>query len=319
MDRIIVELLPQHGQVAESRLIFDKKRITLGRSYSNDVILDDLYVSPEHLLIAQHEGKILIKDLASENATQVNGKPKFKGGTVKVNSGDIISIGRTRLKLLLADHPVEPAKPLDYFMSFRDFIDRPWVPFGFSFCLIAVAEWLAYQGSPGDRFWNQEFYSTLMGYSAWILSIAGLLSLYTFFKYKKSYFVRNLVVSNIGLFLTVVLSELDPFIYFWILDEVWIQVLDYATGYIILTGIFWASVRLTKDTIGWRDLIRLSIIPFILLSLIAFSENTNEFDFNKNKPSYHDKIAPGMSPLFEPLTLDEFLKQGGQEFDRFEP
>lgn len=313
MDRIIIELLAPQGPAVESRHVFNRDRIRVGRAYSNDVIVDDLFVCPEHLFILCKEGKVYLKDLASKNGTQVNGTPKIHDKTVAVNSGDVISIGRTRFRVLLPNHPVESTKKMDRFMAFRDFIDRPWVPIVFSLAVIATGTWMGRMVDPSDSFWKKEFYSIVIGFAASILSFAGLLSLYTFFKYRKSYFVRNLVIADIGLFLGLILEGIDPFIYFWILNETWMQALDYIINFIITLGMFWASARMAKDSLTWREAFGLVWVPLILVLIAGYGKSSNQMGF-QNDPIYHSKLAPGMGPLFEPQSLEEFLNDGAREF-----
>ncbi len=314
MGRIIVEALHPTGQVVESRRVFDKVA-TIGRSYSNDIILDDPFVSPQHLAISNQSGQLLLKDLSSQNGVLLNQEKVVGNKTVKAKSGDIVCIGRTRLKLLSPDHPVEPTQRMDKMLAFRDFVDRPWVPFVSSIVIIGIGVWLGYLENPGDAFWKKQSYSTVMAYAAAILSYAGLLSLYTFFAYKRSYFVRNLVVSNIGLLLQLVYQELDPFLFFWILNQGLLHTLDYAVSFLILLLIFWISVRLTKDSIRWKEFARLAWIPLFLILLAELGSEFSGLDA-QNGPVYQTKLAPGMGPLTEPLTLDEFLDKSAGEFSR---
>lgn len=313
MERLIVEKLTLHGQIVESRRVFDSGRATIGRSYSSDIILDDFYVSPQHILVFRQDKEIYLKDMASENGTRINENKKIQDETVLIKSGDIIRIGRTRLKLLLPDHPLEPTKRFDTILAFREFIDRSWVPFVFTVSLIGVAVWLGYRETPSDKFWQVGFHKTLIGFSTAILSYAGVLSLYTFFKYKKSYFVRNLVVSTIGIFLSLIQRELNPFLFFWILNETWVVFLNTVIEFLILFGVFWITVRMARDLRGWRDIISLAWIPLAVVLLSAIGSKSINLGFQKH-PVYHSKLAPGMGPIFKPMSLDEFLEQGSHEF-----
>lgn len=317
MERIIVEILPHKGKVAESYHAINKSRVTLGRSYSNDIIIDDLYISAQHLLIFLEDGKIQIKDLDSDNGTQVNGAPKFQNKTVSLESGDIVELGRSRLRLLLPNHPVEPARKLDKLLAFREFIDRPWVPALSYFIMIGLGTLQGFIEMPGEKFWGEEFYTILIAFSAMVLSYAGLLSLYTFFKFKKSYFVRNLVITSVGSTLDIVKDMLSPFLYFWVLNNNWMIFLDYGASFLFMLATFWVCVRLVKDSMGWVDIARLSWVPLGIVLLAAVSSKDISFGFNK-APVYHSLIAPGMSPLTEPLSLDQFLEKGAQEFSKLE-
>ncbi|WP_224240893.1 FHA domain-containing protein [Hyalangium gracile] len=69
MDEVIfLEVLEGDGVHARHRL--ERFPVTVGRGYSNDVILDDPKVSPVHLRIERtEEGGLVVRDLGSRNGT----------------------------------------------------------------------------------------------------------------------------------------------------------------------------------------------------------------------------------------------------------
>jgi len=84
----------------ESRcLIFNGRRInltsqiTIGRSSSCDVVIDDMLVSREHAQIQQIKATFFIKDLDSRNGTFVNNNKVPKGKYLKLKTNDIIRLG----------------------------------------------------------------------------------------------------------------------------------------------------------------------------------------------------------------------------------
>ncbi|MBI4320768.1 MAG: FHA domain-containing protein [Chloroflexi bacterium] len=69
---------------------------SIGRSAGNTIVLPDTVVSSQHALIAAHDGEWVIEDLRSTNGTYVN-RHAISGPT-PLRLGDVIQIGRTRLK-----------------------------------------------------------------------------------------------------------------------------------------------------------------------------------------------------------------------------
>lgn len=64
---IIIEVLDRFGKVRERHKIKEFP-VRIGRAYSNDIILDDNYVSPEHIeIMLDGEGHVLVSDLKSAN------------------------------------------------------------------------------------------------------------------------------------------------------------------------------------------------------------------------------------------------------------
>jgi len=71
---------------------------TVGRSGSNDVTLDDDWVSGQHLRLTRQNGAWLAEDLGSTNGTRVNGNP-FKGMT-RLKVGDTLQLGRVTFRVV---------------------------------------------------------------------------------------------------------------------------------------------------------------------------------------------------------------------------
>ncbi len=76
---------------------------TVGRSGSNDVTLDDDWVSGQHLRLTQQNGAWLAEDLGSTNGTRVNGQP-FKGMT-RLKVGDTLQLGRVTFRVVDGAQP----------------------------------------------------------------------------------------------------------------------------------------------------------------------------------------------------------------------
>jgi len=79
---------------------------TMGRSPTNAIVFPDPFASTRHATLTYHRGQWWLDDHQSRNGTTVNDIPVT--GTVVVSSGDIIGIGRARLRLELSDRPAGP-------------------------------------------------------------------------------------------------------------------------------------------------------------------------------------------------------------------
>ncbi len=79
-------------------LIFELGPIMpIGRRGNNAIILDDDFVSSEHALLAWRDNRWWLSDVASTNGTTLNGQPVTR--PLPVNWGDLIGVGRVRLRL----------------------------------------------------------------------------------------------------------------------------------------------------------------------------------------------------------------------------
>lgn len=107
---MIVEILDRRGHVA-SRSRLDELPATIGRAYHNTVIVDDRYVSPEHVRVERDEhGLPVALDVGSLNGIYIVGQPR-PHAAVRLGPGVAIRIGRTVLRFRDPDEPVPPAVP----------------------------------------------------------------------------------------------------------------------------------------------------------------------------------------------------------------
>jgi hypothetical protein len=100
MERVIVvEVLDRRGRVRD-RVRLLQLPAFVGRAYTNDVVLEDRYVSPRHASVRRNEaGEITVEDLESLNGVTPLGGDRFR-------------LGETVVRLVDAEAPVAPAEPL---------------------------------------------------------------------------------------------------------------------------------------------------------------------------------------------------------------
>jgi len=84
---------------AASYLVFNKQKvalvekITIGREYDNDVVVDNKLASRHHALIQKIKDAYFLKDTGSTNGTYINGTKIPADKYVKLIPGDKITIG----------------------------------------------------------------------------------------------------------------------------------------------------------------------------------------------------------------------------------
>ncbi|MGB0514923.1 MAG: FHA domain-containing protein, partial [Wenzhouxiangellaceae bacterium] len=123
---VIVEQLGTTNNVLE-RQKFDQHRVELGRAFSNDVILTDEHVDAVHARLEfDEEGRLFIEDLDSVNGIR---RPRHKAHIQRdeVHSGEVFLIGRSRVRIFVASHPVPPAVRIRLSEVFLLWLGKPQV------------------------------------------------------------------------------------------------------------------------------------------------------------------------------------------------
>jgi hypothetical protein len=72
---------------------------TIGRAQGNTIVIDDGYVSGEHLLITHRGKQWWLEDMGSRNGTLLNDLPLSDPAVI--SAGDVIGVGGTRLRVEL--------------------------------------------------------------------------------------------------------------------------------------------------------------------------------------------------------------------------
>jgi len=117
---IWVEILSRSGHVA-ARHRRTGPELRIGRSYRNDVIIDDPAVAPDHLHVTQGEdGAILVAAAAANSPFAIHGERRERG---LVDGDTVLRIGHTSLRIRDETYAVPPAagivepKPLWFALS----------------------------------------------------------------------------------------------------------------------------------------------------------------------------------------------------------
>jgi len=112
VDRVIwVEVLGRRGEVVQ-RTRVDRLPATIGRAYTNDVVLEDAGVDPVHArLVSVDGGAVVLEDAGSVNGLLLD-KGRRREARVAVAAATLVRLGHTVLRLVPADAAVPPAVPL---------------------------------------------------------------------------------------------------------------------------------------------------------------------------------------------------------------
>jgi hypothetical protein len=103
---VLVEILDAQGAVRH-RVRLDRWPATVGRSYRAEVLLDDPYVSPEHVRLIDGDGEgVVAEDLESLNGIYTPHGDRVR--RVVLGPGATMRVGRTMLRFLYSEQAVTP-------------------------------------------------------------------------------------------------------------------------------------------------------------------------------------------------------------------
>ncbi len=122
---IIEEVTRSHKLLHRHRL--NQNKVSIGRSYQNDIILTDPHICPHHLSLHFSQGTWYLSDHDTVNGTLLeSAKGKHQNHLPQeISDGDVIILGKSQLRILFRDHQVSETIEFSPFESIIDIIRHP--------------------------------------------------------------------------------------------------------------------------------------------------------------------------------------------------
>ena len=122
MEIIIEEISGGHKLLGRHK--FSSNNITIGRGYDNDVIISDPHVCADHLQLHCDGEDWFVNDQGSINGSYLEGN---KENIIhhKVSSGDVVSIGKSQVRLVFPSHPVAESIAISPFENLINLARQP--------------------------------------------------------------------------------------------------------------------------------------------------------------------------------------------------
>ncbi len=201
-----VEILNHSGDV-QARHKFSELPIRLGRSYSNDIILDDPHTAAEHATIELNaEGKLRLRDLGSQNQIKIKGKLQ---SYAELDGDTVVQLGRTWVRVRSSDYLVS-AEVND--ASHKHW--QTWLRFG---CAIVMLCALSLSTSWLGDIANNKVSDYIMDITKWLMSAAawaGIWALANRVFSGTANFGRHLLIFSCGIVALDLLDHLYAFLGF---------------------------------------------------------------------------------------------------------
>ncbi len=311
MEIIIEEISRNKKLLARHKFLTNK--VTLGRGYNNSVILSDPHICPEHLSIEFDGKNWLVKDNDSINGSFL-AESKQNADQHIIHSGDIIRLGKSFIRIILPNHPVESTVPFSFFEGFIDFLRKPLIiAFNIAFFTL-IAGLMFYLNQPSDVNFTQVIVRaigiTLM-FATWPVMIA----LISHFNKHEARIVTQLAVSFAFFNLMWFSDVFESIVAFnlsanWSLDNL-IALVPIALAFLMIWLNCYIGFHMSKRK---RTIIALSITT-VLFGGGYMIQLSKQPDFSV-LPNYDATI---MNPLFKfapSSSVDEFIEDTNRLFEK---
>ncbi len=308
MDQLIVQVGEKSGRTSELvRSNGDLLRV--GRGFTNDVVVSDLYVDPEQIVFSRSEDGWVVKVVGSTNPVLLNGGAIDRDGS-RINSGDRITVGRTQLRVYSSDHMVEPTHQM---------VMSSWLGYGRAhpiFALFMMAFLLAsvmfvsYQELSTELQWNQLFLEALYA-GLMILVWSGIWALIGRLLRHQPNFTIQLGLTALITGVSTLVVPLGDYVEYaansMVLGEI-------ATWLIILlttTALFRANLMFATNLKQYTRIAAIAAASILLVSFATKQFGKDEFDY---QPEYSAVLKPPFTHLTPDRGVHEFEEEFRQKF-----
>ncbi len=315
MERVIyVEVLDRRGQVRQ-RARIDALPFRIGRGYDNDLILDDLYVSPTHAEISPtrhaaggcaggHAEDLAIRDLGSHNGTHSAGGA-LRDAAEPLRVPGEYRLGRTRLRLRDADHAL-PDTQLEAPSGPRR-VALPVVAALLVVAVIAVtvSDELDTAHGPVDRGELVDaVLTTSMVTAVWV----GLWSLITRVLNPHTRFLAHWIVAGSYALFAAGMRGAGTWMRFFVASIAPVQLFEVAVHLVAAVLLFYAHIALTGALRGAQRLLLAGVLSLALVSLTEMDSLLRRPDWVQILP-YWSRLLPVDPGWLAREGVDEFFDQ----------
>jgi len=141
---IVIEMAAR-GHRGSGFHTFDSRCVRIGRAYDNDLIIDEIHVSPHHAeLRSDDEGIWWLHDVGSNNGI-MDRRHSRQPSPVRINSGDDIWLGKAHLHFYDPQHPVDEAISLGATETLLYTLTNPVLALIIVLCAIALLTGIEWQ------------------------------------------------------------------------------------------------------------------------------------------------------------------------------
>ncbi|WP_448212600.1 FHA domain-containing protein [Colwellia sp. MEBiC06753] len=311
MEIIIEDIGKDHKLIGRHK--YAQAQITIGRAYTNDIIISDPHVCPEHVSLCFDGEQWLVIDQHSINGTFL-GHSKKNANHHIVQSGDVISIGNSQIRLVFPDHPVAPSVAFSPFETLIDLTKNPFV-IAFSIILFTLASgWLTYLDKAIEVNFTQLLVPavgmTLM-FGVWP-AVISLISHLT----KNDARVLHQVGTCFVFFIILMLSDIVQSLVGFNTSSNWpivwlINLLPIAIAFCM----FWLNCYIGFHMSDKRRLVTAACLTLVFFGGSALVQISKQPDFNP-RPQYSSTIMPPSFLWVASSDVDSFLGDAEKLFEK---
>lgn len=307
---LVVELISRNNKVTEFHK-FTGNSCVIGRDYNSDLVLLDDHVCAHHASIDVDEnGALWISDLQSVNGIK-DQRNKNIGNRIQVQHGDIFTIGKQLIRIVLPGYPVAESRRLNAFELLYQKLNH-WLLALVVASLLVLSLTLEYSFSET----KQLIWSKLAAQSIFVVLL--LLIVPAFIAMAARMFKREIKFSASVVFifscvlLGQTMSALSSVLVFNYGDNDLVWSFNEAVLLVLMFVFFWGLLFMATNMKVAKVTYSAITTVAVIASLIYMSEQDN--DQVQHIFSIETVVMPVNFVITEPTSVADYTKQSGELF-----
>lgn len=310
MEKVILETI-QKGIHQYHKI--ESFPVTVGRAFDNDIILQDITVSPHHLLITKEDDKLYIQNITNkENGTKLNGTPL--GNTpVETRLPANILVSDMKARLLSSEMPVENT----YIRSCKGFFCLFSNPIWAALLLISTITLLfleKYFITPVTK--EPLYYLSSVLPSIWImLIVAVVITILSRIVTHRWEITPAISIAALIILAPQLFNYLGHFLSYLFTEDSLAIWLKYSSKFFVVPILLSIFIVKTIHT-RWLPAFGVATLvysPFIVFQLLGAIDDLMSKSGFSETPSYSQTLLPGDTRLNTTISLDQFIKEANKK------
>lgn len=310
MARIIIEEVNRLGHVI-GRHSFEQFPVTVGRGYQNRLIIDDPYISAEHVCINETENGWLIEDRQSENGVKYRLHSEYSQPG-QLNSGDEIIIGRTRLRLLSPTHPVAKTHLLPTRTSLSKLLANPIAVIS-TIVITIILLLLEYQLSIPVKTGTEKLVASMFPTFLFALTWAGIWAFVGRVIIHRATFLPHFVAALVVFIISMITATISEYLVFNLNDKTVATILEFIVIGFTIAGLLYVNLTNSTNLNKKSNLITSHCVAWSMLLMGLFMQYVNQPEF-RHSPDYPSQLKPPFAKISTSKSLDEFIQESEEVF-----
>lgn len=293
----------------------DSFPLTIGRAFDNDIILQDVTVSPHHVVIDQEGDQLYIKNLSTENGTKLR-KKAMADERVSIEAPCSFQMSGIKARLLPTDMQVESTHVKDCSGFFCIFSNPVWA-IGLLLTTIVMFFYERYVTTPVPK--EIFFYLNTVLPSIWIiLGITVVISGISRISTHRWEIIPAISIAALIFLLPQLFEYIGHFIAYLLTEdsvELWLK---YAAKFIVIPALIAVFIVKTIHA-KWLPATGIAVLvysPFLAYQVLILVDELSLQSGFSEVPSYSQTLLPGDTRLNATISLDQFIKEADKETAR---